>query len=355
MKILLVRLRQIGDVVFTTPAFAALKDQFPSASLTYVVEPAAAPVVVGNALLADVVIAPRAGGPGGLLRDIALGRQLAKQRFDIAIDFHGGPRAALLTWLSGAPQRIGYEIKGRSWMYTHRVGRPRELRARHSVENQWDLLAALGVSKPDPARYPVVMPVRTDTAASVRSRLAEHGVASTDRVVVMHVSAGNPFRRWPIESFSTVAAALAATGPSVRVIVTSGPSEADAAKRVIAGARTQLGDSAGDRVLDCGEFSLTELRALVDVAALYIGGDSGPMHVAATSAVPMVSLYGPTLPARSRPWRNPETPAIAVEVEGLPCRPCDQRVCEPGDFRCLGRITPGEVIEAANRLLQRNG
>src|SRR4029077_13514514 len=128
---------------------------------------------------------------------------------------------------------------------------------------------------------------------------------------------------------------LAATGPSVRVIVTSGPSEADAANRVIAGARTQAGDSAEDRVLDCGEFSLTELRALVDVAALYIGGDSGPMHVAATSAVPMVSLYGPTLPARSAPWRPAGIPSEAVEIIGLECRPCDQRVCVHGDFRCL--------------------
>ena len=355
MKILLVRLRQIGDVVFTTPTFAALKDRFPSAALTYVVEPAAAPVVAGNAELADVVIAPRAGGFGGLMNDVALGRQLARERFDIAIDFHGGPRASMLTWLSGAPQRVGYEIAGRSWMYTHRVGRPRELRARHSVENQWDLLAVLGVSKPDPARYPVVMAVQTEVATAVRTRLAEHGVEPTARIVVMHVSAGNPFRRWPIESFAAVAAALAGSDLAVRVIVTSGPSEADAANLVIAGARTRLGTPAGERVLACGEFSLVELRALVDVAALYIGGDSGPMHIAATSAVPMVSLYGPTLPARSHPWRNPETPAIAVEVNGLPCRPCDQRVCEPGDFRCLGRITPDEVITAAVRLLEGNG
>jgi len=351
VKILLVRLRQIGDVVFTTPAFAALKDRFPSAALTYLVEPAAAPVVEGNADLAGIVIAPRAGGVSGLLRDIALGRQLARQGFDIAIDFHGGPRASLLTWLSAAPQRIGYEIAGRSWMYTHRVGRPRELRARHSVENQWDLLDVLGVSKPDPARFPVVMPVRAEATAAVRARLAEQGVEPGSRIVVMHVSAGNPFRRWPIESFSAVAAALAASDPAVRVIVTSGPSEADAANLVIAGARTRLGDPAGARVLACGEFSLTELRALVDLSALYIGGDSGPMHIAATSAVPMVSLYGPTLPARSHPWRNPGTPAVAVEVAGLACRPCDQRVCEPGDFRCLGRITPDQVIEAATRLL----
>ena len=151
----------------------------------------------------------------------------------------------------------------------------------------------------------------------------------------MHVSAGNPFRRWPIESFSAVATALAASEPSVRVIVTSGPAEADAAERVIAGARTQLETRPAIASLPAASSSLAELRALVDLAALYIGGDSGPMHIAATSAVPMVSLYGPTLPARSQPWRNPDIPAIAVEVEGLACRPCDQRVCEPGDFRCL--------------------
>jgi lipopolysaccharide heptosyltransferase II len=356
LKILLVRLRQIGDVIFTTPAFAALRDHFQGAQLTYLVEPAAAAVVANNPDLARVIVAPRAAsGIRGFVADLALGRRLARERFDLTIDFHGGPRASLLTWLSGAPRRIGYEIAGRSWMYTERVGRPRQLRPRHSVENQWDLLAAIGVPLPDPVRYPVVMPVRDDVAAAVRGRLAPHGVTPASKIVVMHVSAGNPFRRWPIASFAAVAAAIARMDATVRVIVTSGPSEADAAENVIADARAQLPTARGDQVLACGEFSLPELRALVDMAALYIGGDSGPMHVAATSKVPMVSLYGPTLPARSKPWRDPRVPAVAIETGGLSCRPCDQRVCEPGDFRCLGRISPDEVISAAARLLGRNG
>jgi lipopolysaccharide heptosyltransferase II len=355
VKILLVRLRQIGDVVFTTPAFAALRDQFPGVQLTYLVEPPAAAVVSGNPNLARVIVAPRGDGTRGFLADVALGRRLARERFDMAIDFHGGPRASLLTWLSRARRRIGYEVAGRSWMYTDRVGRPRELRARHSVENQWDLLAAAGVAPPDPARYPVSMPVRDDVAAAVQRRLAAHGVTADARIVVMHVSAGNPFRRWPIASFAAVAAELVRTGAYVRVIVTSGPSETDAAASVIADARARLPPPLSDQVLACGEFSLAELRALVEVAALYIGGDSGPMHVAATSRVPMVSLYGPTLPERSRPWRDPNIPAVSIDVAGLLCRPCDQRICAPGDFRCLARITPEEVIEAATRLLHRNG
>jgi ADP-heptose:LPS heptosyltransferase len=102
-----------------------------------------------------------------------------------------------------------------------------------------------------------------------------------------------------------------------------------------------------------GDFTLDELRALMDRAALYIGGDSGPMHIASTTTVPIVGLYGPTLPVRSQPWRAPQWPAEAAEIEGLPCRPCNQRVCEPGDFRCLTRLTPEHVLQAAERALDR--
>ena len=98
---------------------------------------------------------------------------------------------------------------------------------------------------------------------------------------------------------------------------------------------------------------LAEFRALVDRAALYIGGDSGPLHIASTSGTPIVGLYGPTLPVRSEPWRSPEFISAAVEVDGLPCRPCDQRSCEPGDFRCLTWIEPNQVLDAAERILAR--
>lgn len=351
MKILLVRLRQIGDVVFTTPAIRAIHDRFPDAQVSYVVEPAAAPVVERNTLLTQVFVAPRARGFAGLRRDVLFGRLLRDERYDVAIDFHGGPRASLLTWLSRASIRIGYDIPGRSWMYTRVVGRPRELRARHSVENQWDLLESLGVARPSPDVYPVEMPLDRDVARTVRSRVASAGVSASTRLVVIHVSAGNPFRRWPVESFGDVAAGLVTRHRNVCVIITSGPSEGDAAGRVIAHAREQVQMSDRARVVDCGEFSLPELRALVDDAALYIGGDSGPMHIAATSHVPMISLYGPTLPARSAPWRPAEWPAAAIEVHGLECRPCDQRACAPGDFRCLLRIEPRQVIEMAERLV----
>jgi len=353
MRILLVRLRQIGDVVFTTPAIRGLRERFPGSHLTYIVEPGAAPIVAGNPLLNEVIVAPRGRGLVGLARDLALGGRLRAARFDMAIDFHGGPRSSLLTWLSGAPVRLGYDVVGRRWMYTTRVPRPRVPRARHSVENQWDLLSALDIPLPDAARFPVEMSPDPQVVEAVSERLARAGVDADSRVIVVHVSAGNPFRRWPAAAFVSLVIALVARDRRRRVIVTSGPSEGQAAGDVIDQARLQLDPADREHVLSCGEFSLAELRALVDRSALFIGGDSGPLHVAATSTVPIVGLYGPTLPVRSAPWRDAQWITESVEVDGLECRPCDQRTCAPGDFRCLTWLRPEQVIDAAERALSR--
>jgi len=352
MRILLIRLRQIGDVVFTTPALNAIRRRFPNAHLTYLVEPTAAPVVAGHPALDDLIVIETRKGLAGLAGDAALVRRLRAGRYDLAIDFHGGPRASLLAWLSGARQRLGYDVVGRGWMYTTRVHRPRALRPRHSVENQWDLLAALDIAPPTRAADPVTMP---PTAAAVRivgERLARAGVTEHHRLIVIHVSAGNPFRRWPMAGFVALASGLAAADPSRRVVLTAGPSDRRAAQDVLTNARDRLPESHRAHLLDCDDFSIAELRALVERAALFIGGDSGPLHVAATSQVPIVGLYGPTLPVRSEPWRSERWSAIALEVHGLSCRPCAQRVCEPGDFRCLGWIRPEDVLAAAERLLR---
>jgi lipopolysaccharide heptosyltransferase II len=341
-------------VVFTTPAVHALRRKFPQAHITYIVEPAAAPVVLDNPHLDEVIVAPRGRGVRGLVDDFSLGRKLRAGRFDMAIDFHGGPRASLLAWLSRAPVRIGYQVAGRGWMYTRRVERPRELRPRHSVENQWDLLAALDIPPPDRTADPVEMGADPTATAAVAERLARIGVTANDRIVVIHVSAGNPFRRWPAGHFTELIAALVEGDAARRIVITSGPSEADAAARVIAEARARIGNAGAHRVLSCGEFSLAELRALLDRAALYIGGDSGPLHIAATTRVPIVGLYGPTLPSRSAPWRGDQWITESVDGGPLPCRPCDQRVCAPGDFRCLTGIRPAQVVEAATRALARS-
>jgi lipopolysaccharide heptosyltransferase II len=350
MKILIVRLRLIGDVVLTTPLLRALRRTYAGAELTYLVEPAAAPIVRGNPNITHIVVAPKRRGLARLRGDLAIARQLRRERFDVAIDLHGGPRAAWFTWASGAPMRIGYAIAGRSWMYTHVIARPRDEAPRPSVVNQWDLLAPLDVERADPARDPLEMVEDAQAAASVDRRLRDARIGSAHPLVVVHVSAGNPFRRWPGESFEALVIGLARRDPSRRIILTSGPSDAPAAKTVADRARAALG-ALGAAVPDLGEFDLAELRALVGRAAVYIGGDSGPLHIAGTTTTPIVALLGPTLAERSMPWRDPRWFAEAVDAGPLECRPCRQRECAPGDFRCLTRITAEQVAAAAERAM----
>jgi lipopolysaccharide heptosyltransferase II len=354
MKILLIRLRLIGDVVFTTPIPRALKREFPGSRVEYLVEESAAPVLAGNTSIDELLVVPRTRGIRRISDDLALARRLRRKRFDLVIDLHGGPRSSWLTLATGAPQRIGYAVSGRSWMYTKAVPRPRELRPRHSVVNQWDLLEAIegwrgGAA--DPARDGVEMPLDPAADARIAARLEGLGVAPAHELILAHVSAGNPFRRWPEPAFVAALTELAAANDRRRIIVSSGPSDREAARRIAAAIRSALGGQAS-RLLDFGEFDLAELRALISRSRVFVGGDTGPLHIAATTGTPVVGLYGPTLSARSAPWRDRTIPTMSLEIDGLPCRPCEQRICEPGDFRCLTTIRPEQVIAAAEAVIR---
>ena len=305
-----------------------------------------------NPHIDELIVVERPRGLRRVAYDIALARRLRREHFDMVIDFHGGPRSAALTRATGAAVRIGYDLPWRMSAYTTRIPWTRSLvPPRHSVENQWDLLKPLGIAAPKQGEPPVEMALDPNAVRSVEQRLAAAGLPHDTSLVVMHVSAGNPFRRWPAEHFAAVASALAKADRRRRIIITSGPSEQRASDAVAASARALAGDAAG-AILRCGEFDLSELRALVDRAALYIGGDSGPLHIAATSRVPIVALFGPTLPERSMPWRDGRAKAVAVDAGPLACRPCHQRYCVPGDFRCLTRLDPARVLDAAETLLR---
>lgn len=352
MKILFIRLRLIGDVVFTTPIVKAVRRAYPDAHLAYVVEPGAAGAIEHNPHIDETIVAPRRRGWARVADDLALARRLRRARYDVVFDLHGGPRSAWLALATGAPERIGYEIRGRRWMYTHRAPRARTLAPRHSVENQWDVLRAWPGWTAEPNRTRDSVEMALDPAADRRiaDRLRLAGVGELDEVIVLHVSAGNPFRRWPEASFAETAAALAGDSARRRIVFSSGPSDRGAAERIGAAARERLGVDSG-RIVQLGDMDLQELRALIDRSRLFIGGDTGPLHIAATTRTAVVGIYGPTLSARSEPWRDPSATSIAVETAGLPCRPCDQRVCAPGDFRCLSQLPASQVIAAARRAL----
>lgn len=355
VNILLIRLRSIGDVIQTTPAVRALRRRLPEARISYLVETDAAPVVATNRCIDRVIEVRRTRGIERIGDDWRLAAGLRRERFDAVVDFHGGPRASWLAWASGAPTRIGFAVSGRGWMYTRRLRRPRTLRPRHSVQNQWDLLPLLDPAiapSPDPERDPVEMPEDPAAAASIAGLLPRLGVGAHTPLIVLHVSAANPFRRWPQEAFVELTVRLATTDAARRLLVIAGPSERHASDRIIEAARARLGTKA-EAVLPCRDVTLAELRALIARAALFVGGDSGPLNIAATTAVPIVGIYGPTLPVRAAPWRSATLVSEAAEYGALPCRPCHQQRCAPGDFRCLTRLTPESVAAAAERALAR--
>ena len=355
-SILLVRLRQIGDVVFTTPAVRALRRRFPDAHITYLVEPAAAPIVAGNPHLDEVIVAPRRPGIGGLVADLALVRRLRARRFDLAIDFHGGPRASLLTWLSGAPVRIGYDVAGRSWMYTHARGAAARAARRGTRSRTSGICSPRSTSRrPTRHAHPVEMPARSRRRRG-RRRAARARRASRPTIGWSSCTSA-PATRSGAGRSSISRAGRRRSWPTTPRAASSSPrgrrSEA-AAARVIAAARDRARRRGGDaRAVVRRVLAGRAARAARSRGALHRRRQRPDAHRRDDAPCRSSALYGPTLPARSAPWRGP---ACADRV-GRDRRPAVPAV-RPARLRA-GRLPvpdvdqPQQVVDAARRAVTR--
>ena len=335
LKILLVRLRLVGDVVFTTPAVHALRRRFPDARLDYLVEPAAAAVVRHSPDLDTVVEVARPRGLARLTYDLRLARRLRREGYDLALDFHGGPRSAWLVRASGASER---------WL--RHPGPPLRLHDPGAVASGPGAAASLGVepgAPPTPAGNPVRMTPGAPAQHEAAARLAAAGVTDDAPLVVLHVSASNPFRRWPRESFARVAAALALADARRRIMITAGPSSGRRRRHRHA---ARAAGPAADAIVRCGEPPLDELQVIMSRAQR--------SSSEATRTVPRRrrhrrrswrALFGPTLPAADRcRGRDPALPAEALE-RAARCPPLPP--VRAGDFRCDGHHA--QVVAARAR------
>jgi len=320
----------------TTPAIAALKEAIPRASLSYVIEEPYRRLVEGHPLLDKVIVIPSGQSRTGFLRSV---KQIRREKYDIVIDFHGGPRAFLLALFSGAKLKVGYDLKYKGFIYDVRVPRTRRDGRFHSVESHADLIKAVGITLREPLP-PLLLPQpRKEEKERIDNFWAENGLEPT-RVITLHIGAGNEFRDWGAQNLIELADMLARL-PGIRIILVGSAEDREREEEILAKIQAPL-------LSLVGKANLSELLEVIGRSALFVGPDSGPMHIAAAAATPIVALFGPTLPANFAPWR---AKAILIEKE-LECRPCKQRRCLTEDFRCLRSIQPAEVFEACQKFLQ---
>ena len=327
MRILIVKLGSIGDVVHTLPALAAIKARVPDARVSWVVERGAAEVLRDNPMLDELIeIDTRAlrrerfitNGEWSLARQI---KRLRANRYDIAIDFQGLLKSALIARLARASRRVGFSRASlREPASRFLMNETVEVPARaHIIERNLALVAgALKIDPPQRAEYqfPVgVLALHEEQAAQAIMQLSERGDVEPE-FAILNPGGGWWTKQWSAERFGTLADLLW-EGEGLRSAITFGPGEEELAARVVAASRTGAAQGVS--------LPLRSYFALARRAQVYVGGDTGPTHIAIAAGAPIVGIFGPT-----EWWRNGSlhTEDTVVERTDVGCREnCHRREC----------------------------
>jgi len=333
-RILIVRLSAIGDVIHGMPIACALRERFPDAFLAWAVEQRAAALLQGHAALDELITIPR-----HWLKSLKIVRELRcrlrAMKFDVAVEAQGLTKAAILAWLSGAPRRIGFDGRwGRElsrWINNEKVHTP----ADHVVDRNIQLLRPLGVDSPE-VRFGVPEQLLDRIAAEEIIR----GVGFQGGFGIINVGAGWPSKLWPAARYAAVAAHLGTDRGLPTLVLWAGAEELKTAEQIVAGAE-------GHARL-APPTSLTELAALGRRARLFIGSDTGPLHLAAAVGTPCVGLYGPWPAKRHGPYgpRN-----IALQKMFLEGSTRERRTAPP---KYMEAISVELVCDACDRILVRD-
>lgn len=332
-KILFIRIDRLGDMVLSTPVFKAIKDKYPSSELCVLAAPVPAGLVECDPRVNKIYLWEPGKGVAALLRVI---RELRNAGFDLAIDPYFGPelKTAIIAFLSGAPFRAGYDIQGRGIFFNIRT---REDFGRlHFVEEAFGVLKAAGIG--DRTGGPeLFFPPGAETEA--RCILERSGVEEKDLLIAVHPGGYYHSQRWPAERFAGVIERLT-TAHKARIMLIGSSSEAGVIEAVF----SVLGEQAKNKVFKAVDLKPGTLCALIRRSKLFIGNNSGPLHMAAALKVPSVSTMGPTDPVK---W----TPLGADQVvlrTNLPCAGCGKGSCRDG---CMLDITVSAILAAAEKYI----
>ena len=333
-KVLLVRLRSIGDTVLATSAVNALRRFLPDAQIDILVEDWVAPVLAEHPGLSRVIRLER----NSLAARARIARKIRVSGYEVVYNLHGGTTATFLTRASGARHRVGYGSYQYAKLHNHQAPSASFLWGQektHSVEQQLALLGWTGVPVTDRPATQLAIP---ESAAFVIEERLRDAKLEGKRLALIHPAAAFATKQWAPENFARVIEHLERAGFSSVAIV--GPGQ--------------------DKVLDelqnnCSapittfNLSLPEVSALASRAKLFVGNDSGIAHMAAAVGTPSVVIFGSSNIAHWRPWSRAESEVV---FEEMPCQPCHGYFCEQFEQpECILRVPVNRVVAAIERVL----
>lgn len=335
-RILLTRLKYIGDIVLTTPLIHTLRDRFPDAYIAYLGDKNGVSLLEQNPYLDEIFSIDFSRNT--VLQQLGLFYRLNRKHFDLVIDLFCNPRSALLSFATQAPVRVGGNLPGRGKLYTIRIkddGIPKS-----AVEFHYQSLKAAGI---EPKYFAPEIFLTEDEKKESRRYLEWQGIDFSKPIVALHPGGTWPAKLWPAERFADLADLLVAK-MHAQIILTKGPRDGEAAGKVES--------AVVGGVLSLPVLPLRQLAAILSLCAACVANDSGPMHIAAAVGTPTIGLFGP---GEENIW-FPYTPAfpggspkhIALRKD-VPCHPCHLNVCNrTGNeyMECMKLLSVNEVFNA---------
>lgn len=337
-RILVAKLRALGDILTAFPLLRALKETYPGSHLTLVVDDMYQDLASVNPRVDEVWPHParelrQRGGWFAARQQARMIRRVQQGRFDLFVDLYGTLRTALWGFLGRVPRRLGFALRGRKYFYTQAV----KAEHRYVVDLNLQFAQLLGWQGQDRSLEFFLTP---DDEAQARAAMVRRGWRPGTPLLAVAPGGGWPLKQWGAERFGRVARGLAqATGCQVAVI--GAASEAP----LLAACAAELAEPAV--VLE--GLPLRQAAAAVKSSRLFLGNDSGPKYFAEAFGVPTLICYGPTDFVNN----NPVTPRNQVATRRQPCQPCHSEICRAGRRACLDDLSEEEVLKQALELWRR--
>jgi predicted lipopolysaccharide heptosyltransferase III len=332
-KVLLVRLRSIGDTVLATPSIFALKRFLPNVTVDILVEDWVAPLLNNHPHVDNVIVLER----NGLMARARVARELRAANYDVVYNLHGGTTATFLTRATGARHRVGFKTYQYAQLHNHQAPSPLLIwgqQKTHSVEQQLALLGWTGVPVTDRPRTQLGI---SQQAAETVDRLIAASGLSDQKLALIHPAAAFATKQWATEHFARVAEYLSERG--FAPVAIAAPNEKALLEKLCSEANVKIATF---------DLSLPEVTALAARSQLFVGNDSGIAHIAAAVETPAVVIFGSSNLAHWRPWNSA---AAEVVFEEMPCQPCAGYFCEKFEQpECILRVPVARVIGAIDRI-----